>query len=89
MAKFLVKYEAIVGRTKADGGQLPAVELRFCNIVDAASVEAANDSIVQYKDPGFVISIVSVTELSEAKDTLASELTAALQEHPLLKEQRG
>lgn len=85
MAKFLVKHNAVVGRTKADGGELPPVELVFFTVVEGANLEAATDMIVQYSDPGFTTKMASVTELEN--DKLPAELLAQLSDPSTLRVQ--
>ena len=79
MAKFLVKYEAVVGRTKADGGTLPAVDLTFYNVVEAANREQVDTILVQYKDPGFTTRVAEVIEVpAEHADKTLDLLLGAL-----------
>ena len=85
MAKYLVKHAAVVGRSKADGGVLPAVELTFFSIVEATNVEAAHDLLVQYKDPGFTTQIASVEEITDATGAYVLE---QLQAAVVLREQQ-
>ena len=84
MAKYLVKHSALVGRSKADGGVLPAVQLVFFSIVEATNVEAANDLLVQYKDPGFTTRVESVEEITDSTGTYLLE---QLQSATVLREQ--
>jgi hypothetical protein len=88
MAKFLVKNEAVVGRTKADGGSLPAVDLVFYNVVEAASREKVDELLIQYKDPGFVTRVVDVTEIPSEHADKSLDLVLAALHGTSIKEQR-
>jgi hypothetical protein len=85
MSKFLVKHDAVIGRSKDDGGELPPVELVFFTVVEAANLEAATDLIVQYSDPGFTTKMASVTELEG--DALPAELLTQLSDGSTLRVQ--
>lgn len=72
MNKYIIEFSAVIGRKKADVSVDDAsaslhspVQLKYFGVVDAESVEAANEQIVLYRDPGFVTSVVSVTEVPE------------------------
>lgn len=92
MSKYLIEFNAVIGRKKADvavndaGASLHTpVQLKYFGVVEAASVEAAHDQIVLYKDPGFVTTVVSVSELLDNTDTFAT-LTAKLKVATLITE---
>jgi len=78
MKKFLVTHNATVGRKKADGAEIPPVELLFYSIVEAETTETASDLVVQYRDPGFISRVTNVSELGEG---MTSEELLALLEH--------
>lgn len=92
MNKYLIEFSASVGRknmnvqAESDAGASmhSPVRLKYYGIVEAVSVEAANDQIVLYRDPGFVTSVVGVTELT--KDLSITELSAMLNLQSLITE---
>lgn len=72
MNKYLVEFNAIIGRKKADisvddssASLHNPVQLKYFGVIDAASVEDATSEIVLYRDPGFVTSIVKIEEIPE------------------------
>jgi hypothetical protein len=68
--RFLVKNEALIGRKKEDGSDHPPVELIFYTMVEAPNLEAANDMLVTYSDPGFRTRVANVLEVA---DSLSSD----------------
>lgn len=92
MSKYLIEFNAVVGRKKADVAENDAgaslhqpVQLKYFGVVEAASVEAAHDQVVLYRDPGFVTSVVGVTELLDNTETF-STLTDKLKLATLITE---
>jgi len=78
MTKYLVTHEATVGRTREEGAVIPSITLTYYSMVNAETVEAANDMVVVYRDPGFSTRIVGVTEVA---DILSSDDLFALLNH--------
>ena len=73
MNKYLIEFSAVVGRKKADvsvddpsASLHTPVQLRYFGVLDAASEEEVNNKIVLYRDPGFVTTVVSITEVPES-----------------------
>jgi hypothetical protein len=72
MSSYLVEFQAVIGRKKleqadndASASMHPPVQLKYVGIVDAVSIEDVNDKIVLYRDPGFVTSVVKITDLKD------------------------
>lgn len=91
MAKYLIEFNAIVGRKKPDiatedpGASLHSpIQLTYFATTDAATLEAVNDKIVLYKDPGYVTSVVNITELPE--NLASSELCSKLDLDNIIKD---
>ena len=63
--RFLIKHEAVIGRTKEDGADLPPMEVIFYTMVEAPSHEAATDMAVGYADKGFKIKIADIVEVGD------------------------
>lgn len=70
--KFIVEFSASVGRKKENiadedpGASLHSpIELKFFAVTEAMSVEDATSKIVQYGDPGFKVTVVSIKELGD------------------------
>jgi hypothetical protein len=84
MAKYLVTHEATVGRTKEEGAVIPSITLTYYSMVNADSVEAANDQVVVYRDPGFSSRIVGVAEVADI--LTADDLFALLDHSKIIKE---
>lgn len=84
MTKYLVTYEATIGRTKEEGAVIPSVVLTYYSMFEAENEEAANDKVVIYRDPGFSTRLVAVTEVA---DVLSSnDLFALLDSSKIIKE---
>jgi kynureninase len=84
MTKYLVTYEATIGRTREEGAVIPSITLTYYSMVEAATVEAANDMVVVYRDPGFSTRVVSVAEVADILS--ASDLFALLNHEIIIKE---
>jgi hypothetical protein len=84
MKKFLITHEATVGRT-VEGTQMPPIRLQFYSMVEAANEEAAQDQLIQYKDPGFVSRVASIAEVADV--VTSEELFALLDQKKVLVEQ--
>jgi hypothetical protein len=84
MAKYLVTHEATVGRTKEEGAVIPSITLTYYSMVNADSVEAANDQVVVYRDPGFSSRIVGVAEVADILS--ADDLFTLLDHSKIIKE---
>jgi hypothetical protein len=76
MSKFLIQFEASIGRKKADisvddpgASLLNPIDLTFFGIVEAKDSEEVNDKIVLYTDPGFKTRVVNIAELGKGMST--------------------
>lgn len=82
--KYLIRHEAVIGRTKEDGADHSPIELVFYTVVEATSYELASDLAVQYADKGFKTRVASITSLP---DTMSSDkLLILLNPKEVLKE---
>ena len=84
MAKYLVTHEATVGRTREEGAVIPSITLTYYSMVNADSVEAANEQVIVYRDPGFSTRIVGVAEVADILS--ADDLFALLDHSKIIKE---
>jgi hypothetical protein len=88
MKRFLVTHDAIIGRVDADNPrtQMQPMSLKFYTMVEADNLEAAQEQLVQYKDPGFITRIANTAEVGDT--VTVDELFALLDQRKILLEQR-
>lgn len=79
MSKFLIQFEASIGRKKADvsiddpgASLLNPIDLTFFGVVEAKDEEEATSQVVLYRDPGFLTKVIKVSEMG--KGMTAEEL---------------
>lgn len=82
--KYLVRHEAVIGRSKDDGADHSPIELVFYTVVEASSYELASDLAVQYADKGFKTRVASIVTLPETMS--GDELYKLLNAAEVLKE---
>jgi len=83
MKRFLIKHDAVIGRSEEAGADLPPMELIFYTMVEADSLETATDMATGYADKTFK---VKVGEVVEVGDTLSSDdLYALLKQSEVIK----
>ncbi len=86
MNKYLVEFSASIGRknmnvqAESDNGASmhSPVQLKYFGYVEAESLEAVNDKIVLYRDPGFVTSVTNIITIydSSSKEKTALDVSA-------------
>ena len=74
---FVVVWESTIGRQKEDGSHHEPVNLSFITTVRAADKEAAQDQLLVYSDPTFVLKVERIAQLGE--DMSQEELVALLE----------
>lgn len=83
MKNFLIRNEAVVGRTKKDGADLPPMELVFYTMVKAETHEQASDMAVQYADRGFQTKVTNIVEVGD--EISGEELYKLLKQEDVVK----
>jgi hypothetical protein len=91
MNKYLVEFQAVVGRQKlqvsdndAGASMHPPVYLKYFGVVEAPSRQDVDGAIVLYRDPGFVTSVTKITEID--KTFKLPELLSMLDANKLITE---
>lgn len=81
--RFLIKHEAVIGRTKEDGADLPPMQLIFYTMVEAPTLEAAEEMASGYADKTFKIKVANVVEVGD--NISSDDLYALLKQSDVLK----
>lgn len=86
---FVVVWESTIGREKEDGSQHDPVNLSFITTIRAADKEEAQNGLLTYSDPTFVLRVQRIEELDE--DMSRDELIALLEHNTVfnIPEKRG
>jgi hypothetical protein len=83
MKRFLIKHEAVIGRTQEDGADHAPLELIYYSMVEASTLDQATDMAMGYADKTFK---VKVTDIVEVGDTISSnDLYVLLKQETILK----
>lgn len=83
MKRFLIKHDAVIGRTKEEGADLPPLELIFYTMVEAANLEAASDLATGYEDAGFKVKVGDIVEVGDSMSS--DDLYTLLKQNDVLK----
>jgi len=83
MKRFLIKHDAVIGRTKEDGADLPPMELIFYTMVEAPNLDAATDMASGYADKTFKVKVGSIVEVGD--NISSDDLYALLNQSEVIK----
>lgn len=83
LKNYLIKYEAIIGRTEEEGADMAPMELTFYTVVQAADATDAAELVLQHADRGFKTKAVNITAL--CPDFSADDLSELIAQNKILK----
>ncbi len=75
---FVIVWESNIGRQKEDGSYHEPVNLSFITTVRAVDKEAAQEQLLVYSDPTFVLKVERIAQLGEE---MSQDELLALLEH--------